>query len=282
MARSSPPAATTARTTRDTPIPTNRPRQPPKRTISGPPQRDRDRPYHGLDDRVAKAEEGQARWAQRLSQLSLSRAFAILAVLFVGVLAVCWLAVALLGGLPGDLESAAKVREERPGWVALAPAHALDWLGRPIPGAALLALLGAWIWRRIGWRHALLVIGASGVTAITWLIKDAVDRGRPSGAGIGDPSFPSGHTAWAIAVFGAVAVLAVRRHRWVPAAACMALAGVMGPSRVFLGVHWVSDVIAGYAIGLAWLIGVLLVGLPWAERTTSQPQSHQQSRQRRH
>ena len=189
----------------------------------------------------------------------------------------CWLAVALLGGLPGDLESAAKLREERLGWVALAPAHALDWLGHPIPAAAIVALLAAWIWRRIGWRHALLVIAATGVTAITWLIKDAVDRGRPAGAAIGDPSFPSGHTAWAVAVFGAVAVLAARRQRWVPAAACVAFAGAMGPSRVLLGVHWLSDVIAGYAIGLAWLIGVLLIGLPWAERMTIQPQRKRRS-----
>ena len=221
-------------------------------------------------------------WEQRLSRLSLRRAFALLAVLFAGVLAVCWLAVALLGGLPGDLESAAKVREERLSWVALAPAHALDWLGRPLPAAATVALLGAWIWRRIGWRHALLVIGATGVTLITWLIKDAVDRSRPADAGLGDPSFPSGHTAWAVAVFGVVAVLAVRQRRWVPAAAFVALAGVMGPSRVLLGVHWLSDVIAGYAIGLAWLIALLLIGLPWADRTTSQPQRHRHSGQSRH
>ena len=164
---------------------------------------------------------------QRLSA-PLRRAFAVLALFFLGVTAVCWLGVVLLGGLPGDAESAAEVREERLGWLALAPAHALDWLGRPVPAAVVVALVAGWV-RRIGWRHALLVIGAAGVTGVTWLIKDLVDRSRPIGAAIDDPSFPSGHTAWAVAVFGVLAVLALQRRRWLGVIACVVLAGAIGP-----------------------------------------------------
>ena len=46
-----------------------------------------------------------------------------------------------------------------------------------------------------------------------------------------------------------------------------AIVAAMGPSRVLLGVHWLSDVLAGYAIGFARLIAVLLMGLPWAHHS---------------
>ena len=142
----------------------------------------------------------------------------------------------------------------------------------------MVALVAGWVWRRIGWRYTLLVIGAAGVTGVIWLIKDLIDRGRPIGAAIDDPSFPSGHTAWAVAVFGVLAVLALQRRRWLGAIACVVLAGAMGPSRVLLGVHWLSDVIAGYAIGLAWLIALLLIGMPWANKRTSPTSSPSISR----
>jgi undecaprenyl-diphosphatase len=97
---------------------------------------------------------------------------------------------------------------------------------------------------------------ASGLNA---LLKAAVDRSRPPqaigvDALIGLPassSFPSGHamTAWATA--GAVAVLAPRL-RW----PVLALAGAIAFSRVYLGVHFWLDVLAGAALGLA--IGVLV------------------------
>jgi undecaprenyl-diphosphatase len=96
---------------------------------------------------------------------------------------------------------------------------------------------------------------ASGLNA---LLKAAVDRSRPPqaigvDAVIGVPassSFPSGHamTAWATA--GAVAVLAPRL-RW----PVLALASAIAFSRVYLGVHFWLDVLAGAALGLA--IGVL-------------------------
>jgi undecaprenyl-diphosphatase len=77
-----------------------------------------------------------------------------------------------------------------------------------------------------------------------------------------DYSFPSGHTTFAAAVVGFATLLAIKERRFVVAVGLAAIVAAMGPSRVLLGVHWLSDVVAGYAIGFAWLIFVVLVGLP--------------------
>jgi undecaprenyl-diphosphatase len=71
-------------------------------------------------------------------------------------------------------------------------------------------------------------------------------------------SFPSGHAMVSIAVYGAVAVVILRRVR-TPAARAALIGGVallvgsIGFSRVYLGAHYVSDVLAGISLGLAWL-----------------------------
>jgi undecaprenyl-diphosphatase len=97
---------------------------------------------------------------------------------------------------------------------------------------------------------------ASGLNAVA---KEVVDRGRPPGeigleavVGVpGSPSFPSGHAMTAFAVAGAIALLAPRL-RW----AVLGLATVIAVSRVYLGVHFWLDVLAGAAFGMA--IGALI------------------------
>jgi membrane-associated phospholipid phosphatase len=96
----------------------------------------------------------------------------------------------------------------------------------------------------------------------SWLnagIKALVDRTRPPGeiglqalgAVPGSPSFPSGHAMSAFAVAAAIAVLAPRL-RW----PVLAVAALIGFSRVYLGVHFWLDVLAGAALGIT--IGVLI------------------------
>lgn len=63
-------------------------------------------------------------------------------------------------------------------------------------------------------------------------------------------SFPSGHAAGNMMVFGALALLAGRASAYVAAAAMVLL---IGASRIWLGVHWPSDVVAGWIEGLGWL-----------------------------
>jgi undecaprenyl-diphosphatase len=77
-------------------------------------------------------------------------------------------------------------------------------------------------------------------------------------------SFPSGHAATAAALYGALTVLVVERAQTPAARTACAVTGMLlvlaiGTSRVVLNVHYLSDVLAGLALGLAWLCACLLV-----------------------
>jgi len=203
-----------------------------------------------------------------------ARLVAITIALLACTVAACWAVVALAGSFPGDRKVAAEVAKENLGTVGLAPAHALDFLGQPpvaLTVVALLALITGW---RLGWRPAALVIAALGASAITTLLKHLVDRQRPTNGVELDPSFPSGHTAWATALFGLIFMLAIRRRRYRAAAGAALIVTAMGPSRLLLGVHYFSDVLAGYAVGLAWLLALTLIGLPWAGAVEKRRRRH--------
>jgi undecaprenyl-diphosphatase len=75
------------------------------------------------------------------------------------------------------------------------------------------------------------------------------------------PSFPSGHALYAACVFGGLAALLsprLKTHllRVLVWSAAVLLAGFVGLSRVYLGVHYPSDVLAGFAVGLIWVTAV--------------------------
>jgi len=121
----------------------------------------------------------------------------------------------------------------------------------------LLAALLAW---RRGWRQALLFGGiVLGGALIVLLLKSAIGRPRPDLLPhqdiVSSASMPSGHAANNVVVWLAAARL------WSPApwltVAALLLALAIGASRVMLAVHWPSDVIAGWAVGLAWVWGCL-------------------------
>ncbi|MFN8109482.1 MAG: phosphatase PAP2 family protein [Thermoleophilia bacterium] len=109
------------------------------------------------------------------------------------------------------------------------------------------------------WVLGYLAVAPAGASAVCTAIKDLTHRVRPTvsaeAAHLG-PSFPSGHSATAAAFYGAVALVLARgtgtgeRGAWA-AAACAIAAGV-ACTRVLLGVHWTSDVLAGLALGWAW------------------------------
>jgi undecaprenyl-diphosphatase len=140
--------------------------------------------------------------------------------------------------------------------LALTVAHTGDsplWL----LGAAAALLWGAGHWRDFGWRVLLGTLVAGGVVAaLKWLFR----RERPPGESRGfygqfdRHSFPSGHA-------GRSACLVVLLFPLVPFWAGMLLvfwAGLVGLARVALRVHFVSDIVGGWVVGL-----VLGLGLVW-------------------
>jgi undecaprenyl-diphosphatase len=132
-------------------------------------------------------------------------------------------------------------------------------LGVALAGALGLALRGRW-------RAGLALIVAYVVTDVTVaLVKLLVSRPRPdeSLTEAGGFSFPSGHSAMSMVVYGCLGFALARACRGVPRVAfaiCGALLVVMiGLSRIYLGVHYPSDVIAGWTTGAAILIATWLL-----------------------
>lgn len=173
------------------------------------------------------------------------------------IVGVSWVLLVTERSLPGDRELSEHIHERGlPGWER-SIAEGLDALGDPLPATvatlAVAAVIAVRDSRRAGW----FALSTVGVVAITTAIKLLVERERPTlGLGL-DPSFPSGHTAFATSVFGYLAVVEFRARHWFIAGFAAGVVIAMGPSRVLLGVHWASDVVAGYFIGATWLVFVL-------------------------
>lgn len=144
--------------------------------------------------------------------------------------------------------------------------QAISALGSTSFLAVVTALAAGWLAgrdRRVD--VALVVACFAGSQALTWTLKAIFHRERPSFA---DPvatassfSFPSGHALASLAVYGALVYVFASRN--VLAAAALLVAAI-GLSRVYLGAHYLSDVLAGYSAGLALLL--LAIGLSGGAR----------------
>jgi membrane-associated phospholipid phosphatase len=139
--------------------------------------------------------------------------------------------------------------------------HLFTWLGDTrliVPLAIALAIVET-VRRPSRWIFPFLAVVIGGQVLLTNGIKDVLDRVRPEfnevAATLG-PSFPSGHSAGAAAFLGASALLVSRgrtpHQRAVIVGVAAGLAVGVACSRVMLGVHWLSDVVAGLLFGWAW------------------------------
>lgn len=148
--------------------------------------------------------------------------------------------------------------------------YAVSWPGfAPQRELIELAILGVLLWRRLwlesGFTLLALVLGLSSAP-----LKQVLDRARPVAGGgiqvyghVGGPSFPSGHVLAYTLLCGFLAYLVytllpdrplLRRSLLV---ALLALIVLVGPSRIFLGQHWFTDVLASYFLGSALLLALL-------------------------
>jgi undecaprenyl-diphosphatase len=154
-----------------------------------------------------------------------------------------------------------------PGQTLAAAVRSITSTELVLAGGGALALV---LWLR-GFRREALVLFA-GLIILPLLqfgIKEMADRPRPTEdivelrSSFSSPSFPSGHVMSSIYFYGFLAYLAVALPLATPARAVLAALSLAvlvltGPANVWLGVHWPSDVLGGYAWGAVLLLPVIL------------------------
>jgi membrane protein DedA with SNARE-associated domain/membrane-associated phospholipid phosphatase len=140
----------------------------------------------------------------------------------------------------------------------------LTQLGNQALLATILTGGCAWlIWKgyaKAAWHWVAVYAGAG---LLTWTLKLTLHVERPQGLHEGF-SFPSAHTSMSLAVYGFLALMVARelplRHRWLPYTLAGLLVMSIAMSRLYLGVHWFSDVLAGLTLGIFW---VALIGIAY-------------------
>lgn len=146
-----------------------------------------------------------------------------------------------------------------------------DW--QVILTGSVLLLLVFWYLRNFDFMR-LVAITMTGAGILDGSLKTVFHRARPDPFFIAKPdtySFPSGHALVSLCFYGLLAgIVSLQwKKRWQRAltwtlAAC--IVGIIGFSRIYLGVHWPSDVLAGYAAALMWMGAVRFVAFKLHER----------------
>jgi undecaprenyl-diphosphatase len=143
----------------------------------------------------------------------------------------------------------------------------ITWLGSPALWIVSLSA-GAYLIWRVRWLDLFAeaaMIGGGKLLDV--LLKDLFDRPRPIWDGViiteHSPAFPSGHAMMSLLIYGFLVillwhVLQNRLSRLALISGVVGLVGLIGFSRVYLGVHYPTDVLGGYAMGGAWLSLCLL------------------------
>jgi undecaprenyl-diphosphatase len=128
---------------------------------------------------------------------------------------------------------------------------------------------------------ALLLVSIGGGRIVSSLLKLAFDRPRPDlvpyGSIVHSTSFPSTHSMMATIAYLTLAILLARvqtsravKLYLISLAAFLAV--IVGVSRVYLGVHWPTDVIAGWTVGILWAMGTFAVAEALERRGAVEPE----------
>src|SRR5215217_6161419 len=163
------------------------------------------------------------------------------------------------------------IHDTLPGWWN-EPMRLVTALGYYYVVVPLLAV-AVFVFYRRGWRLSavLLVVSTGGSIVLTTVLKVAFKRARPelfdSGYDASFYSFPSGHATVAVGFYGMLTVILAYRleglERWAMAASGALVVLLIGFSRLYLGVHYPTDILAGYLAALLWLVCVGAVYVLW-------------------
>jgi undecaprenyl-diphosphatase len=163
------------------------------------------------------------------------------------------------------------IHSHTPGWLdgpmRLVTALGYYWVVLPLLAVAFF------VFYRKGWRLSaiLLVVSTAGSILLTTLLKAVFERARPelfnSGYAASFYSFPSGHATVAVGFYGTLTLILAYRlrglARWAVVALGVLLVLLIGFSRLYLGVHYPTDVLAGYLAAPLWLVFVGAVYVAW-------------------
>jgi len=181
---------------------------------------------------------------------------------------------------PGDLELVAWALSLRTGWLTTV-VQGLSFLSSAAPALAMTLLVTVLEWmghKRRPLSAAWAVLALAGAAACNVTVRVAMARLRPAVDYIPNLlpeiqtdwqrfSYPSGHATAAVVLCGAVVALAWPRPawRWTMLLLAVVISGLVGFGRVYLGVHWPSDVVGGYLLSGVWL-GLGLAWRRWAAK----------------
>ncbi|HLX57501.1 MAG TPA: phosphatase PAP2 family protein [Ktedonobacteraceae bacterium] len=145
-------------------------------------------------------------------------------------------------------------------------------IGFPKLGIPITLSIAGIFWALRFRLEAIFVLLTSSSNILNWIVKRLIKRPRPTAElvtvarVINEPSFPSGHVMHYINLFGLLDYLLATnwrsgRLRNILLIICTSLIILVGPSRVYLGAHWPSDVMAGYIYGGLWFGGLMTIYL---------------------
>jgi len=176
--------------------------------------------------------------------------------------------------LPGDLDLTQRLQDSVFPGLRLSKFVRLVTSTQVVLGTGGALAVALWLFGRRR-QAVLLVVGLAALALLQSGIKELVDRPRPTAdlvelrAGFSSPSFPAGHVMSPTVLYGFVLYLALALK--LPLVVRAALVGwiafvlaLTGPANVYVGVHWPSDVVGGYAWG-----AVLALSLVYADRALS-------------
>jgi len=154
--------------------------------------------------------------------------------------------------------------------------YAITEIHSPVGMAIIATLFGVYLWRA-GHHHWTLSLAAAlgGGMLINTLLKFTFNRDRPVWDDplltLSSASFPSGHTAGATLFYGFVAAYMVwnTRETWrhvIVVTGCTLMVALVGFSRIYLGAHYLSDVLAAVSMSIAWLVVCLIAVRGYAHR----------------